>query len=68
MLGPQQWPLSRFLAIGSVNYVYKFGWAIALIPLLYIVHWVIDAYLGKERAEKLTELAAQSNEDSILRV
>ena len=35
VIGPQQWPTSLFLAVGSLNYVYKMLAAIALIPLLY---------------------------------
>ena len=36
VLGPQQWPLELFLAVGTVNYVYKFAVAIALTPLIYL--------------------------------
>ena len=32
VLGPQKWPTSLFLAVSSVNYVYKMLAAIALIP------------------------------------
>ena len=35
-LGPQHWPIPQFLAVGTVNYVYKMLTAIALIPLLYL--------------------------------
>lgn len=51
VLGPQQWPLSQFLAVGTVNYVYKFGAAILLTPLIYLAHMVIDRYLGNAAAE-----------------
>jgi hypothetical protein len=33
--------------------------AVALIPLLYLARVAIHAYLGKEQAHHLTELAAQ---------
>lgn len=42
------WNLERVLAIGIVNYTYKFGMAIALTPAIYLVHWLIDLYLGKK--------------------
>ncbi len=58
VLGPQQWPIPQFLAVGTVNYVYKMIAAIALIPLLYIAHRVIDNYLGHRDAEKLRATAA----------
>ena len=47
------WELSRVLAIGSVNYIYKFGMAILLTPVIYLGHYVIDYYLGKELSESM---------------
>ncbi len=46
MLGPQHWPTSLFLAVSSVNYIYKMGFAIALIPLLYLMRRAITRYLA----------------------
>jgi queuosine precursor transporter len=57
VLGPGQWPISRFLAIGTVNYGYKVMMAILLIPLLYVMHYWIDRYLGKAEADRLREAA-----------
>lgn len=34
------------LQVGTINYMYKLGMAIVLLPLLYGVHSVIDRYLG----------------------
>lgn len=53
------WSLSLVLAIGLMNYIYKFIVAIALTPLLYLAHNVIDNYLGEELASAL-KLKAQS--------
>jgi uncharacterized integral membrane protein (TIGR00697 family) len=47
------WSSSLVLAIGLVNYCYKFVVAIILTPLLYLLHAAIDRYLGKELAEKM---------------
>ncbi|BDQ02150.1 queuosine precursor transporter [Ignavibacterium sp.] len=47
------WDLKLVLAIGVVNYIYKFFIAVFLTPLLYIIHFVIDKYLGKELSDKL---------------
>ena len=58
VLGPQQWPTSLFLAVSSVNYLYKMAAAIALIPLLYLVRRGIRAYLGAERERELRAAAA----------
>ena len=57
VLGPQHWPMSLFLAVGTVNYCYKLLMAVLLIPLIYLTRRVIRAYLGAERAEALREAA-----------
>ena len=46
VLGPQHWPIPLFLAVGTVNYLYKMSMAIALIPLLYAGRRLIRAYLA----------------------
>ncbi len=61
VLGPQQWEIPRFLAVGTVNYSYKFSMAILLIPLLYLAHYLIDKYLGKEKAEEMKREAILSS-------
>ena len=50
VLGPQQWPVPLFLAVGTVNYAYKMTMAIALIPLLYVGRRLIRAYLTRPAA------------------
>lgn len=57
------WPLSQVLAVGLVNYMYKFLMALGLTPLLYGVHALIDAFLGKELAHQLMEDAARSERE-----
>lgn len=52
------WSLKLVLAIGIVNYLYKFIVAILLTPFLYLLHKIIDAYLGKELAELMMKEAA----------
>ena len=51
------WDLVRVIAIGTVNYFYKFGMAIILTPVIYLVHYIIDNYLGEPLATKLKEEA-----------
>lgn len=48
----------QIIAIGITNYIYKFTVAILLTPLVYAGHNVIDKYLGKENALKLSEEAS----------
>ena len=45
------------LVIGLVNYIYKFFIAVLVTPLLYLIHSMIDKYLGKELSEKLQKEA-----------
>lgn len=52
---------TQIVAIGITNYMYKFLVAIALTPIIYLGHYLIDHYLGKEQAEKIsTEATEQS--------
>jgi uncharacterized integral membrane protein (TIGR00697 family) len=59
VLGPQQWPISLFLAVGTVNYLYKMTMAVALSPLIYVSRNRIEKYLGREEAARLKLEAAQ---------
>ncbi len=52
------WSLGLVLAIGMMNYIYKCGVAIFLTPILYVLHTIIDRYLGKDIAHQLMEKAA----------
>ena len=54
------WELVRVLAIGSVNYVYKFVVAIIMTPIIYLAHDVIDNYLGKPLATEMKLNASES--------
>jgi len=51
-------PLKAVIAMGVLAYVYKFIVAISLTPLLYVIHYFIDRFLGKELSDKLIETAA----------
>jgi uncharacterized integral membrane protein (TIGR00697 family) len=44
------WSFELFLAVGIVNYLYKFVVAIIMTPVVYLVHYLIEQYLGKELA------------------
>lgn len=57
VLGPPQWPISLFLAVGTVNYAYKFLVAVFLTPIIYLAHNLIDNFLGKELAETMKRKA-----------
>ena len=42
-----------------MNYIYKFVVAIVLTPLIYLAHYLIEKYLGKDLAEKMAKEASQ---------
>lgn len=54
------WTFDQVIAICIINYLYKFGVAVVLTPLLYVAHYGIDHYLGKELSEKMTTEASRS--------
>jgi hypothetical protein len=58
VIGPQHWPTEQFLAVGTVNYLYKMCSAVAMIPVLYLVHAGVRSYLGEPLARKLRDDAA----------
>ncbi len=62
-LGP--WTLDQVLAVGITNYIYKFLIAIGLTPLLYVAHYLIDNFLGKEVAEEMMEAASAESNESV---
>jgi uncharacterized integral membrane protein (TIGR00697 family) len=54
------WSLELFVAVGIVNYVYKFFVALLMTPVVYLVHYGIERYLGKDLAAEM-KIAAMSN-------
>ncbi len=52
-------PLSagQIFDIGLTNYIYKFIIAVAITPVLYLVHAGVDKYLGHELAARMAEEA-----------
>lgn len=52
----------QIIAIGITNYIYKFSVAILLTPLIYLGHSLIDNFLGKENAARLSDEAARESQ------
>jgi queuosine precursor transporter len=51
------WEWQRLLAIGTVNYIYKFVVAILLTPVIYLAHRMINRYLGREVSQQMRDAA-----------
>ena len=54
--------VTQIVAIGLTNYIYKFTMAIVLTPLIYLGHSIVDKYLGKEHAQRLSEEASHQSQ------
>lgn len=52
---------SEFLTVAMTNYSYKFLIAVGLTPLVYLLHGVIDRFLGEGEANQLIEQAARKS-------
>lgn len=55
------WSVTQILQVGSINYIYKGCVALLTTPVLYVAHYLIDRYLGKENAHQLANEAATSS-------
>ena len=53
------WSVEQVVAVGIVNYTYKFVVAILITPLLYVAHYLIDRYLGQELSKDMMNEASQ---------
>ncbi|RYD83538.1 MAG: VUT family protein [Sphingobacteriales bacterium] len=57
-IGGPGWPMKQIIAIMIINYIYKVAMALLMTPVIYLVHYAIDSYLGKRLSEKLTTAAS----------
>jgi uncharacterized integral membrane protein (TIGR00697 family) len=55
--GPAPMASGQAFTISVTNYVYKFAIAVLITPLLYVVHGLVDLYLGREAAHALADAA-----------
>lgn len=53
------WSWQMVAAMGLVGYTYKFIIALAMTPILYVVHGFIDKYLGKDLAHRMIKMAGR---------
>jgi len=57
------WSWAQVVAIGIMNYIYKFSIAIVLTPVIYIVEHRIEKYLGHDLALKMKRAAMGKKDD-----
>lgn len=56
---PLGWSLSVFWTTAVANYTIKLVVAILMTPVIYLIHGMIDRYLGKDVAHRLADSAAE---------
>ena len=56
----KEWSIDQVLNVGIDNYTFKFFVAISITPLIYLAHFLIDMYLGKELSIKAKESALEN--------
>ncbi|HAN18501.1 MAG: hypothetical protein A2X13_08675 [Bacteroidetes bacterium GWC2_33_15] len=54
------WTFIQVISVGLIQYIYKIAIAIVLTPVIYWMHYIIDKYLGKERAHEMIEVATSA--------
>ncbi len=54
---PGIFTMSQFWSTGCTNYLLKLMIAIGLTPLIYLFHWIVEKYLGEEKAHLLEHSA-----------
>lgn len=57
--GNPPWSFEQVIDVAVTNYIYKFIVAIGVTPLIYLAHYLIDSYLGKEYARQITDEAGR---------
>ncbi|MCX6182845.1 MAG: queuosine precursor transporter [Bacteroidetes bacterium] len=58
---PGVWTMDMFLKNASYGYVFKLLVALAIIPIIYLVHFLIDKYLGDEVSNDMIKHNAEIN-------
>jgi len=51
------WSLVQVISVGLIQYLYKIALAILFTPVIYLMHMIIDKYLGKEKSEEMQDVA-----------
>jgi len=62
-LGRSHMSAATAAEISLTNYVYKFLIAVGITPVLYMVHGMVDRYLGEEEAHALVRVAHPADKD-----
>jgi queuosine precursor transporter len=59
---PGIFTISQWMSTGATNYIFKLMIAIGLTPLIYLFHWIVEKYLGDEKAHLMAHEAEKISE------
>jgi len=62
---PLHWTPTQFANVAIPNYLVKLAIAVAMTPVVYLGHWLVEKYLGRSVAEALAEQAARQNASAV---
>ena len=62
------WTLHQIAVTGTGNYIYKFAMAVLLTPVIYLAHYLIEKYLGKDSATKMKKAAMGEKEEEFINI
>ena len=62
------WSWGQVIAIGCMNYIYKFIVAVVLTPVIYLAEERIERYLGHDLAHKMKRAAMGEEADAFMNV
>jgi queuosine precursor transporter len=57
----EPWRIQQLLTVCTGGYLYKFTVAVAMTPVIYLIHNVIEKYLGKDLAQAMKNHAADNS-------
>jgi uncharacterized integral membrane protein (TIGR00697 family) len=58
---PLDWSFGQFVQVAVPNYLVKLALAVLMTPVIYLVHNVVERYLGHSLASELAEAAARES-------
>lgn len=62
---PGTFTMKQFWTIGLTNYVFKLMIAVGLTPLIYLFHWIVEKYLGKDAHVQEERVAEEALNEKI---
>lgn len=62
---PGTFTMEQFWKIGLTNYTFKLMIAVGLTPLIYLMHWLVKRYLGKDASVQEEQVAEEALKEKL---